>query len=51
VIVEAVEERELLRAVSLVFGDIEIDGDQPHAASASTMPGNHRVGERVAHGE
>ena len=50
-IVEAIEEGELLRAVGLVFGDIEIDGDQPDAASASAMPGNHRVGERVAHGE
>ena len=37
--------------MGLVFGDIEIDGDQPDAASASPMPGNHRVGERVAHGE
>ena len=51
VIVEAIEEGELLRAVGLVLGDIEIDRDQPDAASAATMPGNHRVGERVAHGE
>jgi hypothetical protein len=51
VIVEAIEERELLRPVGLVFGDIEIDGDQAHAAAASPMPGNHGVGERVAHGE
>ena len=51
VIVEAIEEGQLLRAVGLVFGDIEIDRDQPDAASAAAMPGNHRVGERVAHGE
>ena len=51
VIVEAIEEGQLLRAVGLVLGDIEIDRDQPDAAAAAAMPRNHRVGERVAHGE
>ena len=51
VIVEAIEEGQLLGAVGLVLGGIQIDRDQPDAASAAAMPGNHRVGERVAHGE
>ena len=51
VIVEAIEEGELLRAVGLVVGDIEIDRNEPDAAPSPAMPGNHRVGERVAHGE
>ncbi len=51
VIIEAIEEGELLRAVGLVFSAIEIDRNQPDAPSASAMPRNHRVGERVAHGE
>ena len=51
VIIEAIEEGQLLGAVGLVLGGIEIDRDQPDAAAAAAMPGNHRVGERVAHGE
>src|SRR3989442_15500145 len=51
VIVEAIEEGELLRAMGLVFGGIEIDRNQPDAPSATAMPRNHRVGERVAHGQ
>jgi hypothetical protein len=39
VIVEAIEEGELLRAVGLVFGGIEIDRNQPDAAPAAAMPG------------
>ena len=50
-IVEAIEEGQLLGAVGLVLGGIQIDRDQPDAAAAAAMPGNHRVGERVAHGE
>ena len=47
VIIEAIEEGELLRAVGLVFGDIEIDRNEADAAPPSAMPRNHRVGERV----
>jgi len=51
VIIEAIEEGELLRAVGLVFRAIEIDRDQANAPSASAMSRNHRVGERLAHRE
>ena len=50
VIIEAIEEGELLRAVGLVFGDIEVDRDQASAPSPAAMAGQHPVGERVAHG-
>ena len=46
-IIEAIEEGQLLRAVGLVFGDIEIDRNQPDTAPPSAMPRNHRVGERI----
>jgi hypothetical protein len=51
VIVGAIEEGQLPGAVGLVLGGIEIDRDQPDAAAAAAMPSNHRVGERVTHGE
>ena len=40
----------MLRAVGLVFGDIEVDRDQASAPSPAAMAGQHPVGERVAHG-
>jgi hypothetical protein len=51
VVVEAIEEGQLLRAVRLVVGDIEIDGDEANVSAPPPMARNHRVGERVAHGE
>ena len=45
------EEGELLRAVRLVFGDIEINRDEADVSSPPLMARNHRVGERLAHGE
>ncbi len=51
VVVEAIEEGQLLRAVRLVFGRVEVDRDPPHAAAATPMPGNHGVGQRVAQAE
>jgi hypothetical protein len=41
VIIEAIEEGELLRAVRLVFRDIQIDRNQPHAAPPPAVPRNH----------
>ena len=43
-IIEAIEEGELLRAVGLVFGDIEVDRDQASAPSPAAMAGQHPVG-------
>jgi hypothetical protein len=51
VVVEAIEEGELLRAVRLVFGDIEIDGDEADPAPPPPMARNHCVRQRVPHGE
>jgi hypothetical protein len=51
VIAEAIEERQLLGAVGLVLGHIEIDSDQAHAAPPATMPRNDRVGQRFVHRE
>ena len=33
--------------MGLVFGDIEIDRNQPDTAPPSAMPRNHRVDERI----
>ena len=51
VIIEAIEERELLRAVRLVFCDIEINRDEADASAPAPMPRNHGIRERVGHGE
>ncbi len=51
VIGEPIEEGELLRAVGLVVRHIEVDRDQPDAAPAPTMLGDHGVRKRRAHRE
>jgi hypothetical protein len=51
VLIEAIEEGELLRPVGLVFRDIEIDRNQSDAAPPPAVSRNHRVGQRVAHGQ
>ncbi len=51
VIGEPLEDGERLRAVGLVVRHIEVDRDQPDAAPAPTMPGDHGVRTRRAHRE
>lgn len=46
--VEAIEERQLLRPMRRVFGEIEIHRDTTHAATALAMVGNDRVGEGLS---